>query len=107
MLHVLSRKRVDAKLVIMVDSKCVYVGLTEDVLRRERDGWRTSAGMVAHCDLWTQFLAQLRRHEITACFSWVSSHVGLGSNEGAHPLAEEGRLHPPCNEEGRAKRCSP
>ena len=91
-------------MTIVVDSEYVYDALTKHILKWEKAGWRSSSGAVSQSDLWIPVLAQLRRHQQTARFIWVPSHVGIVGNEGADQLAEQGRLSHPCNLTRFAKR---
>ena len=92
------------KMTIVVDSEYVYDALTKHILKWEKAGWRSSSGAVSHSDLWIPVLAQMRRHQQTARFIWVPSHVGIVGNEGADQLAEQGRLSHPYNLTRFAKR---
>ena len=91
-------------MTIVVDSEYVYDALTKHILKWEKAGWRSSSGAVSHSDLWIPLLAQMRRHQQTARFIWVPSHVGIVGNEGADQLAEQGRLSHPYNLTSFAKR---
>ena len=88
----LEAKSDSEKMTIVVDAEYVYDALTKHILKWEKGGWRSSSGAVSHCDLWIPVLAQMRRHQQTAPFIWVPSHVGIVGNEGADQLAEQGRL---------------
>ena len=103
-LSVLFRKRVGARVAIASESEYVYDGLTEHILRWERDSWRTAAGLVAHAHLWIQLLACMRLHQTSVRFFWLPSHVGIGGNERVDALPEQGRLRHYCNELRQAKR---
>ena len=89
---------------IVVYSEYIYDTLTKHILKWEKAGWRSFSGAVSHSDLWIPILAQMRRHQQTALFIWVPSHVGIVGNEGADQLAEQGRLSHPYNLTRFAKR---
>ena len=91
-------------MVIVVESEYVFDALTKPNLKWERAGWRSTSGAVSHSYLWVQILFQMRRHQQTARFIWVPSHIGMVGNEGADQLAEQGCLSHPHNQIRSAKR---
>ena len=74
-------------MTIVVGSEYVYNALTKHILKSEKAGWRSSSGSLSHSDIWIPGLPQMRRHQQTARFMWVPSHVGIVGNEGADQLA--------------------
>ena len=100
----LEAKSDSEKMTIVVDSEYVYDALTKHILKWEKAGCRSSSVAVLHSDLWITGLAQIWRHQQTARFIWVPSHVGIVGNEGADQLAQQSRLSHPYNLTRFAKR---
>ena len=94
-LHAMLSRAVGERMVIVLDSECVFKGITIWTEKWKRHGWRTSTGEVGHRDLWEQIdlLRRMGREQLQV--RWVPSHLDVEGNEAADELAGKDReLHP-------------
>jgi ribonuclease HI len=75
------------KIKIYTDSKYVYQGITEYILRWQQRNWRTSTGAVKNLELWKELLALTKQHQID--WFWVKAHNGNKYNEIVDKLANQ------------------
>lgn len=77
-----------AHLTIHTDSRYVKDGMTQWVLRWQKNGWRTaSREPVKNKDLWQRLMEVLEPHHVS--WKWVKGHNGHPENERADCLARE------------------
>uniref|UniRef100_A0A7S4CXH6 ribonuclease H n=1 Tax=Eutreptiella gymnastica TaxID=73025 RepID=A0A7S4CXH6_9EUGL len=103
-LHALLQHKPGERLVVVLDSLYVYMGIVDWSPKWRCHGWRTPSGEVGHRDLWEQILWEQERAGAGLQVRWVPSHLGVEGNIGADRLAEQGRRAHPNNSRSLPKR---
>ena len=103
-LHAVRSRQWEEHMVVVLDSECVFKGITQWSSKWQRHEWRVSGREVEHKELWMAVLAERELAGDRLQVRWVPSHLGVAGNEEADQLAEQGRLLHPYNEESPPKR---
>lgn len=73
---------------LTTDSEYLRKGITEWVVKWQKNGWRTADKKpVKNADLWQELLAAVARHQVQ--WHWVKGHAGHAENERADALANQ------------------
>ena len=73
---------------LTTDSEYLRKGITEWVVKWQKNGWRTADKKpVKNADLWQELLVAVERHQVE--WHWVKGHNGHPENERADVLASQ------------------
>ncbi len=74
---------------LSTDSTYVKDGITDWILKWQKNGWKTSAKKpVKNVDLWQALVAALEPHDVK--WEWIKGHSGHPENDRADELARQG-----------------
>lgn len=72
---------------LFTDSEYLKKGITEWIVKWQRNGWRTANGEVKNRDLWEQLLELVKTHNVD--FEWIRGHQTDEMNKQADMLARK------------------
>lgn len=74
---------------LSTDSTYVKDGITDWIVKWQKNGWKTSARKpVKNVDLWQALVVALEPHEVK--WEWIKGHSGHPENDRADELARQG-----------------